>query len=78
MLALSMAVVAGIAGADGLGKEVVAAISTLNVARGVEAGLSVVVLAIFLDRVTSALGAPAQHRGSALAILRRRRLAKAA
>ncbi|MCW4384729.1 ABC transporter permease subunit [Salinibacterium sp. SYSU T00001] len=73
MLALSMAVIAGFGGADGAGKEVVAAISTLNVARGVEAGLSVVVLAIFLDRVTSALGAPGDYRSSILAILRRRR-----
>jgi glycine betaine/proline transport system permease protein len=78
MLALSMAVVAGIAGADGLGKEVVAAISTLNIARGVEAGLSVVVLAIFLDRVTSALGAPGEHKRSALAILRSGRASRLA
>jgi len=77
MLALSMAVVAGIAGANGAGKEVVAAISTLNIAQGVEAGLSIVVLAIYLDRVTSALGAPAAHSSSLRAALRRRRLAAA-
>jgi glycine betaine/proline transport system permease protein len=64
MLALSMAVIAGIAGADGLGKNVVAAVSTLNVPLGVEAGLSVVILAIFLDRVTSALGTPKEYRSS--------------
>ncbi|WBU39046.1 ABC transporter permease [Homoserinibacter sp. YIM 151385] len=73
MLALSMAVVAGIAGADGLGKIVVASISTLNVAQGVEAGLGVVVLAIFLDRVTSALGSREDSRGSLLAVLSARR-----
>ncbi len=56
MLALSMAVIAGMVGADGLGKEVVSAIGTLNTAKGVEAGLSVVFLAIFLDRITGALG----------------------
>ena len=78
MLALSMAVIAGLAGADGLGKEVAAAIATLNVPRGVEAGLSVVVLAIFLDRVTSALGTPADHRHSLRSILRRRRAATSA
>ncbi|TPW70101.1 proline/glycine betaine ABC transporter permease [Schumannella sp. 10F1B-5-1] len=71
MLALSMAVVAGIAGADGLGKIVVSAISTLQVGEGVEAGLSVVVLAIFLDRVTSALGSSTPSRGSLLSLLRR-------
>ena len=39
MLALSMAVIAGMAGADGLGKMVVEAISTINIPKGVEAGL---------------------------------------
>ena len=56
MLALSMAVIAGIAGADGLGKEIVQAMSTVDIAKGVEAGLSVVILAVYLDRITSALG----------------------
>lgn len=73
MLALSMAVVAGFVGADGSGKEVIEAISTVNLARGVEAGLAVVVLAVYLDRVTAALGNPSEHRSSLLGLLRRRR-----
>lgn len=73
LLALSMAVIAGMAGADGLGKEVVSALSTINVAKGVEAGLGVVFIAIYLDRVTAALGNPADHRWSLLGILGRRR-----
>lgn len=56
MLALSMAVIAGMVGADGLGKEVVSAIGRLNTAKGVEAGLAVVFLAIYLDRLTGAFG----------------------
>ena len=56
MLALSMVVIAGMVGADGLGSDVVAALQRVNVALGFEAGLSVVVLAMFLDRVTAALG----------------------
>lgn len=56
MLALSMAVIGGLVGAAGLGGAVTSAISTLNIGLGFEAGLSVVVLAIFLDRVTAALG----------------------
>ncbi|MGO2684613.1 MAG: ABC transporter permease, partial [Microbacterium sp.] len=48
MLALSMAVIAGIGGANGLGKEVAAALSTINIPQGVEAGLGVVFIAIFL------------------------------
>ncbi|MFD5600656.1 ABC transporter permease [Leucobacter sp. NPDC058333] len=76
MLALSMAVVAGMAGANGLGKEVVAAISTLDIAQGVEAGLSVVILAVFLDRVTAALGNPGDYKHSLLGSLRKRRDAR--
>ncbi|PIE26350.1 MAG: glycine/betaine ABC transporter [Micrococcales bacterium] len=64
MLALSMAVIAGMVGADGLGKLVVSAIAQLNTPLGVEAGLGVVILAIFLDRLTAALGDPAGQKGS--------------
>jgi len=78
MLALSMAVVAGIVGADGLGKEVVQSISTVNLPKGVEAGLSVVVLAVYLDRLTAALGNRADNRGSLLGVLSRRRAARSA
>lgn len=77
MLALSMAVVAGMAGADGLGKQVVSAISTMNIGQGVEAGLAVVFLAVFLDRVTAALGEPKSFKHSALSMLRERNRARA-
>jgi len=60
MLALSMVVIAGMVGADGLGKDVVAALQRVNVALGFEAGLAVVILAIYLDRVTSALSGRAK------------------
>ncbi|WP_167145060.1 proline/glycine betaine ABC transporter permease [Actinomyces sp. ZJ308] len=71
MLALSMAVIAGMVGADGLGKEVVNALSTIDIAKGTEAGLSIVFLAIFLDRVTAALGAP-REEGSLLSLIKKR------
>ncbi|MFK3677177.1 ABC transporter permease [Microbacterium sp. NPDC090218] len=73
MLALSMAVIAGMAGADGLGKMVVEAISTINIPKGVEAGLGVVLIAVFLDRVTAALGTPGENRSSLLSMIERRR-----
>jgi glycine betaine/proline transport system permease protein len=76
MLALSMAVIAGMVGADGLGKEVVSALATINIAKGAEAGLAIVFLAIFLDRFTSALGAPADHSSSLLATWKKKRTAK--
>ncbi|VTR78910.1 ABC transporter permease [Cellulomonas hominis] len=55
MLALSMVVISGMVGAGGLGGAVVQALQRVNVSLGFEAGLAVVVLAMFLDRVTSAL-----------------------
>jgi glycine betaine/proline transport system permease protein len=71
MLALSMAVIAGLVGAEGLGGAVTAAIATLNLGLGFEAGLSVVVLAIYLDRVTASIGHG--KGGSGLSRLRRRK-----
>jgi len=56
MLALSMVVLAGFVGGPGLGQQVLSAISRLEVGLGVEAGLAVVILAIYLDRLTAALG----------------------
>ena len=55
MLALSMVVISGMVGAAGLGGDVVAALNRVNISLGFEAGLSVVILAMFLDRITSAL-----------------------
>lgn len=78
MLALSMAVIAGIGGANGLGKEVAAALATINISLGVEAGLGVVFIAVFLDRVTAALGTPSDHPSSLLGMLARRRAAQRA
>lgn len=56
MLALSMTVIAGLVGAGGLGGAVVQALQTLDVPLGAESGVSVVILAIYLDRVTAAVG----------------------
>ncbi|MFC5998718.1 ABC transporter permease [Quadrisphaera sp. GCM10027208] len=56
MLALSMVVLASMVGAGGLGSEVLSALGRVDVARGVEAGLAVVILAIYLDRLLSSLG----------------------
>ncbi|WP_025777081.1 ABC transporter permease [Brevibacterium sp. VCM10] len=73
MLALAMAVIAGMVGADGLGKNVVEAIATQNLPLGVEAGLGVVIIAVYLDRVTAALGNAKDYPRSLVAGLRRRR-----
>ena len=57
MLSLSMVVIAALVGADGLGKPVVRALNTVNVAKGFEAGLAIVIVAILLDRVCKQRGA---------------------
>src|SRR6478752_1834328 len=52
MLSLSMVVIASLVGAPGLGAEVYRAVSRLEVGTGFEAGISIVILAIILDRIT--------------------------
>lgn len=59
MLALSMVVVAAMIGAQGLGGEVWKAIQRLNVGLGFEAGIGIVIIAIFLDRMLQKIGARA-------------------
>ena len=51
MLSLSMVVIAALVGADGLGKPVVRALNSVNIAMGFEAGLCIVILAVILDRL---------------------------
>lgn len=51
MLSLSMVVVAALVGGDGLGKPVIRALNTADVALGFDAGLCIVLLAIVLDRL---------------------------
>ena len=62
MLALSMVVIAGMIGAGGLGNVVLKGITQLKIGLGFEGGLAIVILAIFLDRVTQALGTKSQEK----------------
>jgi glycine betaine/proline transport system permease protein len=65
MLSLSMVVIAGLAGAGGIGESVVQGVTRLQLGLGLVAGLAVVILAVYLDRTTGALGdrvGPNAHR----------------
>ncbi len=55
MLALSMVVIASMIGAEGLGKTVYGAVTRNKVGQGFASGVSIVILAIVLDRITQAL-----------------------
>lgn len=65
MLSLSMVVLAGLVGAGGLGAEIISAISRIDTALAFEAGIAVVILAIFLDRITGAVGRRASRHQEA-------------
>ncbi|HEY6690400.1 MAG TPA: proline/glycine betaine ABC transporter permease [Rubrobacter sp.] len=56
MLSLSMVVIAGLVGFEGLGKPVVEGLQSLDVGLAFEGGIGIVVLAIILDRVTRGIG----------------------
>ncbi|MGW7100966.1 ABC transporter permease/substrate binding protein [Streptomyces sp. NPDC054838] len=70
MLGLSMVVIAGMVGGGGLGGAVYRAIGSVDIGLGFEAGISIVILAMYLDRMTGALGRQVSPLG-------RRALAKA-
>ncbi|MFI6358865.1 ABC transporter permease [Streptomyces sp. NPDC050743] len=57
MMALSMAVIASVIGAGGLGDRVYQALASVDVGQALAAGIPIVLLAIVLDRVTAAAGA---------------------
>ncbi|MGW3101038.1 ABC transporter permease [Streptomyces sp. NPDC001100] len=56
MMALSMAVIASVIGAGGLGDRVYQALASVDVGAALAAGIPIVLLAVVLDRVTAAAG----------------------
>jgi len=55
MMALSMVVIAALIGAGGLGSPVILGLNTLDIGLAVIGGLSIVLMAIVLDRITQAM-----------------------
>ena len=62
MLAMSMVVIAAFIGAGGLGQVVLRSLSSLNVGRATEAGVSIVIMAIILDRFSQGIATAAPGR----------------
>ncbi len=60
MLSLSMVVIAALVGAGGLGVPVVRALNSVQIGMGFEAGFTIVLLAIILDRISR----PKEHGSS--------------
>ncbi|WP_332651342.1 ABC transporter permease [Lysinibacillus sp. 54212] len=66
MMALAMAVVGSMVGAKGLGERVLYAINRIDISLGFEAGVSIVFLAIIMDRLTGGIATRLQkHRRNA-------------
>jgi len=63
MAALAMATIAALIDAPGLGKNVLKALQTLDVGNAFNAGLAIVVMAICLDRITTAASRRAELTG---------------
>lgn len=62
MLSLSMVVIASMIGAPGLGREVLTALQRSQVGIGFVSGLSIVILAIIIDRVTQNISKEAKTK----------------
>ncbi|MFF3344463.1 ABC transporter permease [Streptomyces sp. NPDC002779] len=65
MMALSMAVIASVIGAGGLGDRVYQALASVDVGAALAAGIPIVLLAVVLDRVTAAAADGTERTGRA-------------
>ncbi len=55
MMAISMVVTTSMVGARGLGLNVITSINKIDIAMGFEAGVSIVIMAVILDRITQGM-----------------------
>ncbi|MGB4450361.1 MAG: ABC transporter permease subunit, partial [Tepidanaerobacteraceae bacterium] len=61
MLAMSMVVTSSMIGAKGLGENVIIAINRTDIAMGFNSGISIVFLAIIIDRLTQMISKKYEH-----------------
>jgi glycine betaine/proline transport system permease protein len=64
MMALAMVVIASMIGARGLGEDVLAGINNMDMGRGLQGGLAIVILAVVIDRITQAYGRGKRERAA--------------
>jgi glycine betaine/proline transport system permease protein len=64
MMVLSMVIIAGMVGAQGLGLEVVDGMQNNRMGQSIEAGLAIVILAVVLDRLTQALAKKQEEKAN--------------
>ncbi|MGW1624577.1 ABC transporter permease [Streptomyces sp. NPDC002172] len=69
MMALSMAVIASVIGAGGLGDRVYQALASVDVGAALAAGIPIVLLAVVLDRITAVAGERGDTRKPAVGLL---------
>ncbi len=67
MMALSMVVITVLVDAPGLGKNIIRALQQVDVGTAFDAGLAIVIIAVILDRFTTAAGERADPRARAIA-----------
>ena len=61
MMAMSMVVISSMIGAKGLGENVLIAINRSDIAMGFNSGISIVFLAIIIDRITQMISQEYEH-----------------
>ena len=61
MMAMSMVVISSMIGAKGLGENVLIAINRTDIAMGFNSGISIVFLAIIIDRITQMISQKYEH-----------------
>lgn len=64
MMALSMVVIASMIGARGLGEDVLSGINNLDIGRGLQGGIAIVILAVVIDRITQSYGSGRRERAA--------------
>jgi glycine betaine/proline transport system permease protein len=71
MLTLNMVIIASMIGAGGLGYDVLTALRRLQIGKGLEAGVAIVILAIALDRLSQAMAKKERHKSKSYTIWQR-------